>query len=129
MEEFGSEERVISEECILASADYVRVDESRYWLIQQDGKWGYVDHDGTVMAMYDDASRFSNGRAMVVEDGYARFIDENLEPLGERVPAQSVAAYGDIFTVTTPEGEQLCFENSTPPAVKGTSETAAAEGE
>ena len=128
-DEFGSEEPVISEECILASADYVRIDESGYWLIQQDGRWGYVDHDGTVMAMYDDASRFANGRAMVVEDGYACFIDENLEPLGERVPAQSVAAYGDIFAVTTPEGEQLCFESSTPPAVKGASEETAETGE
>ena len=56
---------------------------------------------------------------MVIEDGYARFINEDMETCSDRIPAQTVVAYGDIFAVTMPDGEQLCFESGSPQAVKG----------
>ena len=112
-------EPVITDASILATGDYIGIDQSRYWLIQKDGQWGYIDHDGNIVAFFDDATRFSNGMAMVIEDGYARFINEDMETCSDRIPAQTVAAYVDIFAVTTPDGEQLCFESSAPQAVKG----------
>ncbi len=114
-DEYGYREPVISDASILATGEFIGISESKYWLIQKDGQWGFIDHSGTVQGMFDDACRFSNGAAMVIEDGYASFIDENMEMYGERIPAQSVTTYGDVFVVTTPDGEQLCFESSTPP--------------
>ena len=102
----------------------MRMGESKYWLISRDGQWGFMDHNGAIAAMYDDACYFTNETAMVIQDGYASFIDENLETYGERVPARSVSTYGEIFVVTTPEGEQLCFDSRKPPVAEQISEAA-----
>lgn len=60
----------------------MRMGESKYWLISRDGQWGFMDHNGAIAAMYDDACYFTNETAMVIQDGYASFIDENLETYG-----------------------------------------------
>lgn len=122
-------EPVITDASILATGDHISIDPSRYWLIQKDGQWGYVDHDGNSVAFFDDATRFSNGMAMVIEDGYARFINEDMETCSDRIPAQTVVAYGDIFAVTMPDGEQLCFESGAPQAVKGEEAASGEAGE
>ena len=67
--------------------------------------------------------------AMVIEDGYARFINEDMETCSDRIPAQTVVAYGDIFAVTMPDGEQLCFESGAPQAVKGEEAASGEAGE
>lgn len=101
-------ETVIADSTILAQGEYVEISDTTYWLAKQDGKWVYLDHDGNVIATFDDASRFCNGQAMVIEDGYAHFIDEDMN-LGEwKIPADSVDGYGEVYVLETPEG-QKCF--------------------
>ena len=102
VDEYGSRDFTVNDACILQTGDHMRMGESKYWLISRDGQWGFMDHNGAIAAMYDDACYFTNETAMVIQDGYASFIDENLETYGERVPARSVSTYGEIFVVTTP---------------------------
>ena len=54
--------------------DYVGMADTTYWLYQKDGQWGYIDHDGNVVQMFDDAAQFYDGKAMVIEDGDAYFM-------------------------------------------------------
>ena len=124
VDEYGSRDFTVNDACILQTGDHMRMGESKYWLISRDGQWGFMDHNGAIAAMYDDACYFTNETAMVIQDGYASFIDENLETYGERVPARSVSTYGEIFVVTTPEGEQLCFDSRKPPVAEQISEAA-----
>ena len=101
-------EENVTDSAILAEGEYMEISDTTYWLTEQDGKWGYMDHDGNVIATFDDASRFYNGQAMVIEDGYAHFIDEDMN-LGEwGIQADSVGGYGEVFVLETPEG-QKCF--------------------
>lgn len=103
-----SSETVLTDSAILAQGEYIEISDTTYWLTKQDDKWGYMDHDGNVIATFDNASRFYNGQAMVIEDGYAHFIDEDMN-LGEwKIPADSVGGYGEVYVLETPEG-QKCF--------------------
>ncbi|MBD5522773.1 MAG: sigma-70 family RNA polymerase sigma factor [Lachnospiraceae bacterium] len=103
-----SHETILTDSAILAQGEYIEISDTTYWLAKQDGKWGYMDHDGNLIATFDDASRFYNGQAMVIEDGYAHFIDEDMN-LGEwKIPADSVGGYGEVYVLETPEG-QKCF--------------------
>lgn len=95
----------ITEESLLAKADYIEISSEAYWLVGQDGKWGYIDHDGNVMAMYDDAVAFHDGYALVVENGEAYQIDENFSKIKDLGAAKGVRNYGEVDMVTTEEGE------------------------
>ncbi len=95
----------ITEESLLAKADYIEISSEAYWLVGQDGKWGYIDHDGNVMAMYDDAAAFHDGYALVVENGEAYQIDENFSKIKDLGAAKGVRNYGEVDMVTTEEGE------------------------
>ena len=63
--------------------------------------------EGNEKKMYDDASDFVEGKALVITDGVANLIDENFEVVQEVGPADSVAACGSLFTVTTGEEKYL----------------------
>ncbi len=56
-----------------------------YALVSRDGKWGYLALDGSSLHMYDDAGSFIDGLAIVIEDGLAYVIDQNLEKLTEGI--------------------------------------------
>lgn len=104
----GRIQTFLTDEAVLAEGDFVGIADTAYWLYQKEGQWGYIDQDGNVMRMFDDAAQFYNGKAMVIEDGYAFFIDEDMS-LGEwKIPAQSVRGYGEVFAVTTEDG-QKCY--------------------
>lgn len=94
----------LTDEMFLLNGDYVEVSNERYWLYNNEGKWGYIDHDGNVIAMYEDACSFVNGKAMVMIDGKAYFIDENMNVTGEGIPAIAVSKCGDLFRVITMDG-------------------------
>ena len=102
-------EGAITEDAILAEGEYVIIGDSQYWLYAQDGKFGYIDHSGNIIQMFDDASAFVNGKAMVVDGGKAYFIDENMEMSGEGIPAEAVAAIGEVFKVKTENGDQYYY--------------------
>ncbi|MBR0093300.1 MAG: tetratricopeptide repeat protein [Lachnospiraceae bacterium] len=79
--------------------DSVDMSEEKYWLVSKDGKWGYIDHDGNVMQMYDDAAAFWKGYAAVMEDGRAYLINEQFERLGEIREADSLYQAGEILVI------------------------------
>ena len=91
---------VLTDEALIMRADYIGLNAENYWLIEQDGKWGYIDHAGNVMGMYDDATDFYHGKALVMEDGIAYAIDETFEKIKEIGPAESIQNYGELFLVT-----------------------------
>ena len=67
----------------------------------QDGEaWGYIDHDGQEAAMFEDASGFCNGYALVREGGTAYLIDETFEKVQDLGEADSVSTIGELFVVT-----------------------------
>ena len=105
--EWGSEIKVLTEEAVLAQGEYIQLSDETYWLYSADGKWGYIDHEGNVVATFDDASSFTNGKAMVITDGQAHFIDEELNVSEESMPADSVSTIGEIYQVICGEEWQL----------------------
>lgn len=98
----SAKERITSG-ALLATGDYISMCDETYWLISQNGQWGYMDHAGTVLKMYDDAAGFGDGKALVIEEGILYVIDENFEKIREIGPADSVSNYGDIFRVVVGE--------------------------
>lgn len=107
-EENGKIQTLLTDEAVLAEGDYVGIADTAYWLYQKDGQMGYIDQDGNVVRMFDDAAQFYDGKAMVIEDGYACFIDEDMNPGEWKISAQSVSGYGEVFDVTTEDG-QKCY--------------------
>lgn len=101
LDEAGNPLTTFPEGSILAEGEYIGISDETYWLYSADGKWGYIDHEGNVKATFDDASAFVNGKAMVIIDGQAHFIDEQFNVSEESVPADSVATIGEVFQITT----------------------------
>ena len=96
-----------TKKCIAKYA-YITMNEGDRWLVSDGDKWGYIDMDGNQLAMYDDASDFSNGYAFVMEDGIAYLIDKDFNKLEEVGAADSVARYGDLLaTRSEAEGTTL----------------------
>ena len=90
----------ITDEAIVAEAEDIDINGEKYWLINKDGQWGYIDHEGNVVGMFQDAAEFSEGKAVIIEDGIAYWIDENLEKTVEIGPAKSVVSFGDMIRIT-----------------------------
>ena len=111
-DEFASDDRrmvdfdwsPISDEVIVAEAEELRINGEKYWIISKNGQWGYIDHAGNVMGMYQDAAEFNEGKAVIIEDGIAYWIDESLEKILEIGPADSVATHGDVVCITYEDG-------------------------
>ena len=91
----------------LAVYDGIYMSDETYWLVKSGEQFGYIDQEGNEKKMYDDASDFVDGKALVITDGVANLIDENFEVVQEIGPADSVAACGSLFTVTTGEEKYL----------------------
>ena len=102
-QDYVSAKEEITSGALLATGDYISMCDETYWLISQNGQWGYMDHAGNVMAMYDDAAGFGDGKALVIEDGIAYVINESFEKVEEIGPADSVSNCGDIFRVVVGE--------------------------
>lgn len=102
---FGQRRMIIPDGAVIEIGDSLDISDSQYWLASEDGKWGYVDHDGNRQEMFDDATEFVNGKAMVIKDGKAYYIDENLECSENSIEADGVYTYGEMFIVT--DGDRL----------------------
>ena len=98
---------VITDEALIAKADYIGMNTEKYWLISKDEKWGYIDHEGNVQKMYDVAADFHNGKAIVIEEGMAYWIDESFEKIAEICPAEDVANLGDVFMIAKSDGSNV----------------------
>ena len=94
---------LLTKEALLFEADNIYISNEKYWLVKKDGQWGYIDHVGNVMGMYDDATEFYHGKAMVIEDGIAYVIDESFAKIQKVGKATSVTNHGELFKVLMEE--------------------------
>ena len=108
IELYGDRRMIVTDDALLTTGRRIDISDSKYWLYSKDDQWGYIDHDGNEMEMFDDATEFVNGKAMVIKEGKAYFIDENLQCGDEGIPADSVIAYGEMFVVTDGD-RQFCL--------------------
>lgn len=91
----------------LAVYDRIYMSDETYWLVQNGEQFGYIDQNGNEMKMYEDASAFAGGKALVISGGIASVIDENFEVQAEIGPADGVSVFGDVFVVTIGEEDYL----------------------
>ena len=77
--------------------------EMGYLLVCQEDKWGYVSVEASKeLAMYDDASNFSNGYAVVTNNGKGCIIDSEFNVVSDEFPCTSASTLGDgMFVVRT----------------------------
>ena len=94
-------------EVVTAVYDYISMADEEYWLVQSGDRWGYIDHDGNEAAMFDDAGSFSNGHAIVLEDGEAWLIDTDFNKLENLGAADSVSTMGELFSVTVGDEKHI----------------------
>lgn len=85
---------------VKAVYDQIYMNDENYWLVKDGERWGYIDHDGQEAAMFEDATAFYQGYALVREEGTAYLIDETFEKLQELGEADSVSTIGELFVVT-----------------------------
>lgn len=85
---------------VKAVYDQIYINDENYWLVKDGERWGYIDHDGQEAAMFEDATTFYQGYALVREEGTAYLIDETFEKLQELGEADSVSTIGELFVVT-----------------------------
>lgn len=97
------------EGAILAEGETLALSDETYWLYGTDGKTGFIDHDGKVIELFDSAGAFSNGVAIMVDDGNAYFIDEDFNRSTASIPADTVSTYGEIY-MAEKDGVQTFLE-------------------
>ena len=84
---------------VKAIYDRISMSDADYWLVLDDEQWGYIDHDGNKLAMFDDGTDFYGHYAVVVENGVAYVVNEEFEKIQELGEAESVYCLGDLFCV------------------------------
>ena len=77
--------------------------EMGYLLVRKENKWGFVSVEtGKELAMYNDASSFSNGYAVVTDNGKGCIIDSEFNVVSDEFPCTSASTLGDgAFVVRT----------------------------
>ena len=63
----------------------------------KDGKWGYIDRNGNIKKLYDDATNFCNGYAMVKINDKLYVIDENFNVVSDGVEGDSAAELSNNY--------------------------------
>ncbi|MBQ7067325.1 MAG: sigma-70 family RNA polymerase sigma factor [Lachnospiraceae bacterium] len=101
----------ITDEAVIIQADAIQISDEKYWLISQEGKWGYIDHTGNILHMYQDATTFHEGKAIVIENDTAYWIDETFTKTTEICPAKSVFNLGDVFLIIKPDDSNIMVSN------------------
>ena len=72
----------------------------------EENRWTFIDQDGKeIGTWYDDASNFRNGYALVVTDGVAHIINEELEICSEDIEGEGVQAYGEGYVGIVRDGK------------------------
>ena len=99
---------IITDEALLAVGDEISLSDNQYWLYSKDGRDGYIDHEGNVIEMFDNACSFKDGRAVVVEDGKAYLIDEDFNRTDLGIEADRANACGEMFVIWNGD-EKTCL--------------------
>ncbi len=80
-------------DCELLTDEYQYIDsfDGEYYLAEtMDGKWGYINSDGKLLATFDDAGPFNGKYAPVVKDGKAFLINRSFKRVSEKIDAEGV---------------------------------------
>lgn len=66
-----------------------------------NGKWGYINTNGELLATFDDAGKFVGKYAPVVKDGKAFLINKNMKRVSEKIDANLVTTIDkDLYRIT-----------------------------
>ena len=103
----GDVDSLRADEVVTAVYDYIAMADENYWLIRSGEQWGYIDHDGNEMVLFQDAGGFVGGYALVIEDGEVWLIDETFEKLENLGYADSVATMGELYSITVGEEKHI----------------------
>ena len=94
-------------EVVTAVYDYIAMADEEYWLVRAGERWGFIDHDGNEVAVFEKAGGFTNGHAVVLDDGEAWLIDTDFNKLESLGTADSVASMGELFAVTVGDEKHI----------------------
>lgn len=97
----------ITDEALLAKADYIGMNNEKYWLIENGEEVGYIDHAGNSMGIFEQATEFYDGKAMIMENGRAYLIDENFNRLKDYGEVRGIENKGEVFQFRTKEGNYI----------------------
>ena len=86
---------------VIAEYDYLEMSDNEKWLVNEDDQWGYADHDGDIIELYQDASAYTGGYAGLIENDFGYIVDENMNKVAEIGPAYRTWAEGDLIGFTT----------------------------
>ena len=100
--------KITGDKPTIKTYDYIVPCKEKYWLASKEDKWGYADHEGEIVKMYDDAACFRNGHAVIIDSGIAKFIDEDFNVLEELGPATRVYQSGDLYVVDKEDAKE-CY--------------------
>lgn len=92
---------------VLGVYDYLEMANKNKLLVCQDGKWGFADHEGKVLALYEGVSAYVGQYAGLIEDGMGFIVDENMNKLECIGPASSTWAEGELLAFDTDYGKML----------------------
>lgn len=88
----------VNDRMIVAVYDEISISDSTYWLFKNGNKCGYMDHKGKDLKLvFEDATDFVDGHALVVKDGEAYLVDEEFNNLEDIGPADTVMMSGDVM--------------------------------
>ena len=96
-------------EALICSYDGIYMSDSELWLVNKGDEWGYIDQSGRELSMFEDASSFVNGCALIRENGEAILIDEQMNKLQVLGEATSVSADGEMLMIRN-DGQILLYE-------------------
>jgi len=94
---------ILTEEALLAKADDIRISDEEHWLIKQGAQFHFIDHAGNIVATYEGATEFVDGKALVKQDGMAYIIDNNFQVVNELGATRGISGYGELVKVSTKE--------------------------
>ena len=80
-------------------------DGENYLVETLDGKWGFLNSEGKLVATYDDAGAFMGNYAPVVKDGKAYLVNRNFRCVSEKIDAESVSTLDNGLYNVTIDGE------------------------
>lgn len=98
------------EPLVIAEHDYLEMSDNEKWLVNADDKWGYADHDGNIIALYQDASAYTGGYAGLIENDFGYIVDEDMNKVAEIGPAYRTWAEGDLIGFTTYTNGTLYYQ-------------------
>ncbi len=96
-------------EALICSYDGIYMNDSEIWLVHKGDEWGYIDQSGKELSMFEDASAFVNGCALVRKNGEAILIDEQMNELQVIGEATSVSANGEMLMIRN-DDQVLLYE-------------------